>query len=72
MTPRHRVLTAIAAFWLGTVATADAQQKLTITIVTQPFGTQPQFTKVDQPILRDGLKANPTDRSTSSFRPGRR
>jgi len=57
MTPRHRVLTAIAAFWLGTVATADAQQKLTITIVTQPFGTQPQFTKVDQPILRDGLKA---------------
>src|SRR4029077_13395134 len=21
------------------------------------FGTQPQFTKVDQPILRDGLKA---------------
>jgi TRAP-type transport system periplasmic protein len=57
MTPRYRVLTAIAAFWLGTVATADAQQKLTITVVTQPFGTQPQFTKVDQPILRDGLKA---------------
>jgi len=43
--------------WLATVATADAQQKLTITVVTQPFGTQPQFTKVDQPILRDGLKA---------------
>ena len=57
MTPRHRVLTAIAACWLGTVATADAQQKMTVTIVTQPFGTQPQFTKVDQPILRDGLKA---------------
>src|SRR3954470_22256382 len=57
MPPRHRVLTAIAAFWLAMVATADAQQKLTITIVTQPFGTQPQFTKVDQPILRDGLKA---------------
>src|SRR4051794_36624444 len=57
MTPRHRALTAIAAFWLGTVVTADAQQKLTVTIVTQPFGTQPQFTKVDQPILRDGLKA---------------
>jgi TRAP-type C4-dicarboxylate transport system substrate-binding protein len=57
MTPRNQVLTAIAAFWLGMVATADAQQKLTITIVTQPFGTQPQFTKVDQPILRDGLKA---------------
>lgn len=57
MTPRHRVLTAIAAFWIGTAATADAQQKLTMTVVTQPFGTQPQFTKVDQPILRDGLKA---------------
>ena len=56
MTSRHRVLTAIAAFWLGTVATADAQQKLTITIVTQPFGTQPQFTKVDQPILRELLE----------------
>jgi TRAP-type C4-dicarboxylate transport system substrate-binding protein len=54
---RHRVLIAIAAFWLAMVATADAQQKLTITIVTQPFGTQPQFTKVDQPILRDRLKA---------------
>jgi hypothetical protein len=26
MTPRHRMLTAIAAFWLGTVATADAQR----------------------------------------------
>lgn len=45
MTPRHRVLTAIAACWLGTIATADAQQKMTVTIVTQPFGTQPQFTK---------------------------
>jgi TRAP-type C4-dicarboxylate transport system substrate-binding protein len=50
-------LPAIAALWLGTAGTADAQQKLTITVVTQPFGTQPQFTKVDQPILRDGLKA---------------
>jgi TRAP-type C4-dicarboxylate transport system substrate-binding protein len=57
MTLRHGVLPAIAALWLGTAATADAQQKLTITVVTQPFGTQPQFTKVDQPILRDGLKA---------------
>ena len=57
ITPRHGVLPAIAALWLGTAATADAQQKLTITVVTQPFGTQPQFTKVDQPILRDGLKA---------------
>ena len=55
--PRHGMLPAIAALWLGAVAIADAQQKLTITVVTQPFGTQPQFTKVDQPILRDGLKA---------------
>jgi hypothetical protein len=39
-----------AAFWLGTIATAEAQPKMTITVVTQPFGTQPQFTKVDQPI----------------------
>ena len=57
ITPRHGVLPAVAALWLATAATADAQQKLTITVVTQPFGTQPQFTKVDQPILRDGLKA---------------
>ena len=41
MMPRHRVLTTIAACWLGTVATAEAQQKMTVTIVTQPFGTQP-------------------------------
>src|SRR3979409_2786445 len=57
ITPRHGVLPAIAALWLATTATADAQQKLTVTIVTQPFGTQPQVNKVDQPILRDGLKA---------------
>jgi TRAP-type C4-dicarboxylate transport system substrate-binding protein len=63
MMPRHRVLTTIAACWLGTVATAEAQQKMTVTIVTQPFGTQPQFTKVDQPLLRDGLKAKSEGRS---------
>jgi TRAP-type transport system periplasmic protein len=57
MIARYPLLSAIAACWLATVATADAQQKMTVTIVTQPFGTQPQFTKVDQPILRDGLKA---------------
>jgi TRAP-type transport system periplasmic protein len=57
ITPRHGVLPAIVALWLATAAAADAQQKLTITVVTQPFGTQPQFTKIDQPILRDGLKA---------------
>jgi TRAP-type transport system periplasmic protein len=54
---RHGMLPAVAALWLATAASATAQQKLTITVVTQPFGTQPQFTRVDQPILRDGLKA---------------
>jgi TRAP-type C4-dicarboxylate transport system substrate-binding protein len=61
ITQHHGVLTAIAALWLATTAAdAEAQQKLTITIVTQPVGTQPQFTRVDQPILRDGLKAKST------------
>jgi TRAP-type C4-dicarboxylate transport system substrate-binding protein len=35
---------------------AHAQEKLTITAVTQPLNTQPQFTRVDQVVLRDGLK----------------
>jgi TRAP-type transport system periplasmic protein len=35
---------------------AQAQAKLTITAVTQPFPTQPQYIRVDQPLLRDGLK----------------
>jgi TRAP-type C4-dicarboxylate transport system substrate-binding protein len=61
-TQRHGAPTATAALWLATTLLATtfdavAQQKLTITIVSQPFGTQPQFTRVDQPILRDGLKA---------------
>jgi TRAP-type transport system periplasmic protein len=33
-----------------------AQAKQTITAVTQPLPTQPQFTRVDQPMLRDGVK----------------
>jgi TRAP-type C4-dicarboxylate transport system substrate-binding protein len=36
---------------------AHAQEKLTITAVTQPLNTQPQFTRVDLVVLRDGLKA---------------
>jgi TRAP-type C4-dicarboxylate transport system substrate-binding protein len=36
---------------------AQAQAKLTITAVTQPFPTQPQYIRVDQPLLRDGLKS---------------
>jgi len=31
-------------------------------MVTQPIGTQPQFTRVDQPILRDGLKSKSNGR----------
>jgi hypothetical protein len=62
MIARYPLLSAIAACWLATTATADAQHKMTVTIVTQPFGTQPQFTKVDQPILRDGLKAKSNGR----------
>ena len=37
---------------------ALAQQKLTITAVTQPINTQPQFTCVDKPLLVEGLKAS--------------
>ena len=73
MTPRDRVLTAIAAFWLGTIATADAQQKLTITIVTQPFwyaAAVHQSRSADPARRTEGR--NQTDKSTSSFRPGRR
>jgi TRAP-type transport system periplasmic protein len=46
-----------AVVGLGLPSPGQAQQKRTITIVTQPFPTQPQFTRVDQPLLRDGLKA---------------
>lgn len=35
----------------------QAQQKLTITAVTQPINTQPQFTKVDKPLFVDGMKS---------------
>ena len=54
--PQSKVLLSIAAVALTLAGPAAAQQKMTITIVTQPFPTQPQFTKVDQVLLRDGLK----------------
>jgi TRAP-type transport system periplasmic protein len=53
---RNLIAGAVLATVLALPIAAHAQQKLTVTIVTQPFPTQPQFTKVDQPILRDGLK----------------
>jgi TRAP-type transport system periplasmic protein len=53
-------LTASVAFALPFAA--EAQEKLTITAVTQPLNTQPQFTRVDQVVLRDGLKAKSNGR----------
>jgi TRAP-type transport system periplasmic protein len=50
-------LALCAALELCWPAGVHAQAKRTITAVTQPFPTQPQFTRVDQPLLRDGLKA---------------
>src|SRR3712207_5247134 len=54
---RSALPTLVLSLGLALSCSAHAQQKRTITIVTQPFPTQPQFTRVDQPILRDGLKA---------------
>jgi TRAP-type C4-dicarboxylate transport system substrate-binding protein len=42
---------------LATGLTAHAQQKMTITAVTQPLATQPQFIRVDQALFRDVLKS---------------
>ncbi len=36
--------------------------RIAITAVTQPLPTQPQYTLVDQPILRDGLRARSNGR----------
>jgi TRAP-type C4-dicarboxylate transport system substrate-binding protein len=54
---RSALLAICAALGLSWPAGVHAQPKRTITVVTQPFPTQPQFTRVDQPLLRDGLKA---------------
>lgn len=53
---------AAAIVWLGTTIGSEAQQKMNIAVVTQPFGTMPQFIRVDQPLLRDGLKAKSNGR----------
>jgi TRAP-type C4-dicarboxylate transport system substrate-binding protein len=51
------ILAISASLVLCWPSSVYAQPKLTMTVVTQPFPTQPQFTRVDQPMLRDGLKA---------------
>lgn len=56
------VAAASAVLLLGAMTGAGAQQKMTISVVTQPFGTMPQYVKVDQPLLRDGLKAKSNGR----------
>lgn len=53
-------LAALLGF-VGLAAPAFAQPipvgpRIAITAVTQPLPTQPQFTLVDQPVLRDGLR----------------
>ena len=51
------LLTAALALPNAAFAQAElpAGYKLTVSAVTQPLPTQPQYTLVDQPILRDGL-----------------
>ena len=57
---RHLLLGAVAA--LALIATASAQSvpagpKVSIVAVTQPLPTQPQYTRVDVPVLKEGLAA---------------
>ena len=53
----HKPVVTALAIALAFTSPAEAQQKLTITAVTQPLNTQPQFTRVDKPLFVDGLKA---------------
>ncbi|MFC7477705.1 TRAP transporter substrate-binding protein [Dankookia sp. GCM10030260] len=57
---RHLLLGAVAA--LAVNATASAQSvpagpKVGVVAVTQPLPTQPQYTRVDIPVLKEGLPA---------------
>ena len=54
---RTAAVALVVSVVLAPSLSAHAQEKLTITAVTQPLNTQPQFTRVDQVVLRDGLKA---------------
>ncbi|MCX8133370.1 MAG: TRAP transporter substrate-binding protein [Roseococcus sp.] len=55
------LLAALAALGLAGAAAAQTATppgpRIAITAVTQPLPTQPQYTLVDQPLLRDGLRA---------------
>ena len=57
---RHLLLGAVAALALGATASAQsvpAGPKVSIVAVTQPLPTQPQYTRVDVPVLKEGLAA---------------
>jgi TRAP-type C4-dicarboxylate transport system substrate-binding protein len=57
---RHLLLGAVAALALNATAFAQAVPagpKVGIVAVTQPLPTQPQYTRVDIPILKEGLAA---------------
>ena len=60
--PALKTLILAAAAALLLPLASHAQDKMTITAVTQPLNTQPQFTRVDQPLFRDGLKAKSNGR----------
>jgi TRAP-type C4-dicarboxylate transport system substrate-binding protein len=62
---KNLLLGAVAA--LALTATASAQTvppgpKVSIVAVTQPLPTQPQFTRVDVPVLKEGLTARSNGR----------
>ena len=58
---RRLSLAALSALLLAAPALAQTAlppgPRIAITAVTQPLPTQPQYTRVDQPLLRDGLRA---------------
>ena len=57
---RHLLLGAVATLALHATASAQsvpAGPKVSVVAVTQPLPTQPQYTRVDVPILKEGLAA---------------
>lgn len=63
---RRPLLAALAALTIAVPAAAQTTvppgSRIGITAVTQPLPTQPQMTLVDQPLLRDGLRARSNGR----------